>query len=192
MPQVAWASTVTAPRCELAYNGRRFPPRSQTPDQMEIRVFEAKQYEYSTPFRGDPDAAFALAKTTLLALGFEILPGSSAELRAEGPGMRSTQQSALLGVSEFRFQIAASTLTASVTLGGVASMKAFVMFFPIGLILSLVVLLAVLGQGVSYLGLWLTLPWLVLSPLMAALIERRTTRAVDRLARSMAVAALPD
>ncbi|MBW1844168.1 MAG: hypothetical protein JRJ05_07485 [Deltaproteobacteria bacterium] len=155
-------------------------------------MFESKRYEYSTSFRGDPDVALTLAKTALLSQGFEILPGSSAELRAEGPGMRSTRQSALLGVSEFRFQIAASTLTASATLGGVASMKAFVMLFPIGLILSLVVLFAVLGQGVSYLGLWLTLPWLVLSPLMAALIERRTTRAVDRLARSMAVAALPD
>jgi hypothetical protein len=159
---------------------------------METRVFEAKRYEYSTPFRGDPAAAFTLAKTALLALGFEILPGSSAELRAEGPGMRSTQQSALLGVSQFRFQIAASTLTASATLGGVASMKAFVTLFPPGLILSLVVLFAVLGQGISILGLWLVVPWLVISPLMAALIERRTTRAVDRLARSMAVAALPD
>jgi hypothetical protein len=71
-------------------------------------------------------------------------------------------------------------------------MKAFVTLFPPGLILSLVVLFAVLGQGISYLGLWLVAPWLVISPLMAALIERRTTRAVDRLARSMAVAALPD
>jgi hypothetical protein len=159
---------------------------------MEIRVFEAKLYEYSTPFRGDPDAAFTLAKTALLALGFEILPGSSAELRAEGPGMRSTRQSALLGVSEFRFQIAASTLTASATLGGVATMKAFVTLFPPGLILSLVVLFGVLGHGISYLGLWLVAPWLVISPLMAALIERRATRAVARLARSMAVAALPD
>jgi hypothetical protein len=159
---------------------------------LEIRVFKAKQYEYSAPFRGDPGAAFTLAKSALLALGFEILPGSSAELRAEGPGMRSTQQSALLGVSEFRFQIAASTLTASATLGGVATARAFVTLFPPGLILSLVVLFAVLGYGVSYLGLWLTVPWLVISPLMAALIERRTTRAVDRLARSMAVAALPD
>jgi hypothetical protein len=159
---------------------------------LEIRVFEAKLYEYSAPFRGDPGAAFTLAKTALLALGFEILPGSSAELRAEGPGMRSTQQSALLGVSEFRFQIAASTLTASATLGGVASMRAFVTLFPLGLILSLVVLFAVLGHGISYLGLWLAVPWLVISPLMAAIIERRTTRAVDRLARSMAVAALPD
>jgi hypothetical protein len=164
----------------------------QTPDQMEIRVFKAKLYEYSTAFRGDPDAAFTLAKTALLALGFEILPGSSAELRAEGPGMRSTQQSALLGVSEFRFQIAASTLTASATLGGVATMKAFVTLFPPGLILSLVVLFAALGQGTSYLGLWLVAPWLVISPLMASLIERRTTRAVARLARSMAVEALPD
>ena len=159
---------------------------------MEIRVFEAKLYEYSTSFRGDPDAAFSLAKAALLALGFEILPGSSAELRAEGPGMRSTRQSALLGVSKFRFQIAASTLTASATLGGVATMKAFVTLFPPGLILSLVVLFAALGHGISYLGLWLAAPWLVISPLMAALIERRTTRAVDRLARSMAVAALPD
>jgi hypothetical protein len=38
----------------------------------------------------------------------------------------------------------------------------------------------------------LAAPWLVISPLMATLIERRTIRAVDRLARSMAVAALPD
>jgi hypothetical protein len=155
-------------------------------------MFEPKRYEYSTPFRGDPDAALALAKTTLLSQGFEILPGSSAELRAEGPGMRSTQQSALLGVSEFRFQIAASTLTASATLGGVATMRAFVLFFPVGLILSLVVLFALLGHGISVLGLWLAAPWLVVSPLMAALIERRTTRAIDRLTRSMAVAARAD
>jgi len=158
---------------------------------VEIPVFEAKVYEYSASFRGNTDAAFTLAKTALLSQGFEILPGSSAELRAEGPGMRSTHQGALLGVSEFRFQIAASRLTVSATLGGVATMKAFVTFFPTGLILSLVVLLAVLGHGISYLGLWLAAPWLAIAPLMAALIERRTTRAVDRLARGMAVADPP-
>ena len=152
-------------------------------------MFEAKVYEYSNPFRGDSDAAFTLARTALLAQGFEILPGSSAELRAEGPGMRSTRQSALRGVSEFRFRIAASSLTVSATLGGVATMKAFVTFFPPGFVLSLVVLFAVLGHGIVYPGLWLAAPWLIVSPLMATLIERRTTRAVDRLARSMAVAA---
>jgi hypothetical protein len=98
----------------------------------------------------------------------------------------------LLGVSEFRFQIAASTLTVSAALGGVRNLKAFMTFFPPGLVLSLVVLYAVLGHGISYLGLGLAVPWLVISPLMAALIERRTIRAVDRLARSMAVEALPD
>jgi hypothetical protein len=159
---------------------------------MESRVFEAKVYEYSTAFRGDPDAAFALAKTALLAQGFEVLPGSTAELRADGPGMRSTQQSALLGVSSFRFQITASALTVSATLGGVRNRKVFVTILPPALILSLVVLFARLEEGFSYLGLWLLAPWLVVSPLMAALIERRTTRAVDRLARSMAVEARPD
>jgi hypothetical protein len=165
---------------------------SKTPYPMESCVFEAKVHECSTAFRGDPDAAFALAKAALLAQGFEILPGSSAELRAEGPGMRSTQQSALLGVSSFRFQITASALTVSATLGGVRSMKAFVTFFPPVLILSLVALFALLEDRISYLGLGLLAPWLVISPLMAVLIERRTRRAVDRLARSMAVEALPD
>jgi hypothetical protein len=159
---------------------------------LEIRVFDAKQFEYSAPFRGDPDAALSLAKASLLALGFEILPGSNAELRAVGPGMRTTQQPALLGVSEFRFQIAASALTTTATLGGVARMKAFLTFFPPGLILSLVVGLAAFGQGVSHLGLWLALPWIVISPMMAVLIERRTTRAVERLTRSMAREATPD
>ncbi len=154
-------------------------------------MFEPKRYEFTTAFRGDPERAFARAKEALLAQGFEILPGSSAELRATGPGMRSTRQPALLGASELRFQLSASTLTVSATLGGVARVKAFVTLFPVGLILSLVALLAALGQGVSYLGLGLAVPWLFASPLMAALIERRTTRAVDRLARSMALAALP-
>jgi len=175
----------------LTYNARRFSPRASAV-WMEIRVFEPKRYEYSTAFRGDPDRAFARAKDVLLAQGFEILPGSSAELRATGPGMRSTRQPALLGVSELRFQISASLLTVSATLGGVSRVKAFVTLFPVGLILALVVLFAALGQGVSYLGLGLAVPWLIISPLMAALIERRTMRAVERLARSMAVAALPD
>ncbi len=167
-------------------------PRQCAPRPSENRVFEAKVYECSTPFRGNPEAAFAAAKTALLAQGFEILAGSSAELRAKGPGMRSTRQSALRGVSEFRFQIAASTLTATATLGGVAAVKAFVVLFPPGLILALVVLFALLGRGISHLGLWSIAPWLVVSLLMAALVERRTKRAVDRLTRSMAVAARPD
>jgi hypothetical protein len=54
------------------------------------------------------------------------------------------------------------------------------------------VVFALLEEGFSYPGLWLLAPWLVVSPLMAALIERRTTRAVDRLVRSMAVEAQPD
>ncbi len=68
-------------------------------------------------------------------------------------------------------------------------MKAFVVLFPPGLILSLMAVGAAAGQGVTYLGFWLMIPWLVISPLMASLIERRTTRAVARLTRSMAAAA---
>jgi len=155
-------------------------------------VFEAKVYECSTPFRGDPELALGLAKEALREHGFAILPGSSAELRAEGPGVRSFHRSALLGVSEIRIQIAASTLTVSATLGGVAAANRLATFLPPAVALLLVISRALLGRGVAYPGLWFAALWLVASPRIEALVERRTTQAVDHLAREIAVAALPD
>ncbi len=41
-----------------------------------------QEHEYQVPYAGDPDEALDIARSTLLAQGFEILSRSRRELRA--------------------------------------------------------------------------------------------------------------
>lgn len=151
-------------------------------------MFDPKPYEYSVPFSGNAVNAFDVARTALLALGFEILIDSESELQAEGPGMHSNRQPELLGVSLLRLHISSSNITATASLGGVAKMKTFVYLFPPGLVLSLLLFFSLLGMEVSWLFILMVLPWAFISPLIGRSLERRTTKAVDRLVRGMAQA----
>ena len=72
---------------------------------------------------------------------------------------------------------------------GVATLKAFVLLFPPGLVLSLFVIFKLAGMDVPWLMLLAAAPWIVIGPLMAGSLERRTTRAVEALVRGMAHAA---
>lgn len=149
-------------------------------------MFDPKVHEVSTPLAGDPAAALDVARIALLSLGFEILADSEAELCARGPGMQSNRQPALLGASELSLRVTSSDVAARATLGGVAAMKAFLFLFPPGLALALALLFGLLGMQNWWVAGAAVAPWLLLSPWMAALIEFRTTRAVDRLVRGMA------
>jgi hypothetical protein len=148
-------------------------------------VFDATDHEYEIPFSGDPAAAFDVARTALLGLGFEIVDQSSRELRATGPGMRSTSQPPLCGASEITFLAGTSTIIARARLGGVRNMKMFLWLFPPGLGLALMALFSLMGRPFSWTPLLAVSPWLVLSPFLSSRIEQRTTKAVDGLARSM-------
>ena len=149
-------------------------------------MFKPKKYQYSTPFSGDAGEALKIAKTTLLSLGFEITAKSENELHAIGPGLRSTQQPDLLGVTELKLKIDPSSIIANAVLGGAARMKAFVIIFPPGLVLFLLLIFSLIGMDVSLIhALWF-LPWLFISPLMGNMIERKTIRAVESLVRGMA------
>ena len=151
-------------------------------------MFKPGQYQYSTKFRGNAEAALNVARTTLLSLGFEISDSTTTELTATGPGMHSNQQPALLGVSKLKLHIGSTSITANAVLGGANTMKNFVYFFPPGLVLILLISFALLGMEISWLfALWV-LPWFVIGPWMARMIERSTTNAVDALVRGMAQA----
>ena len=154
-------------------------------------VFSPAEHKFTVLFRGDAQAALSLAQAALVAQGFEILAQSASELCVRGPGLHSTRQSPLLGATELSLHIAASSIEAQAALGGVARMKAFVYLFPpgLGLVLSLPFLLA--GLPNWWVGLLAVAPWLVLSPLMGAMIERRTIRAIEGLVRSMVAVAKP-
>ena len=149
-------------------------------------MFGQKEYRYSIPFSGNAKDALNIARTSLLSLGFEILHISEKELFATGPGMHSTQQPDLLGVSKIKLNIHSSSITAVASLGAAAKMKTFVYIFPPALLLILLLTFVLMGMNVSWIyAVWI-LPWIFIAPLMGKLIERKTTRAVDRLVRGIA------
>jgi hypothetical protein len=151
-------------------------------------VFEPRQHEYSVPFNGNPADALDVARTALLALGFEIALDSDRELHAEGPGMHSNQQPALVGASSIRFLVTESSVSVVARLGGVATMKTFVYLFPPGLVASLLVMAKFLEPDFSLLHLLWVLLWAGIAPFIGRALERSTNRAIDRLVRSMAQA----
>jgi hypothetical protein len=149
-------------------------------------MFTAKVHETRATLTGNATTALAVARTALLSLGFEILSDSSSELVAHGPGMGSNREPALLGASELQLQVAGYEVVARATLGGVAALKTFLYLFPPALALALGLGFAYSGMGGWWACLAWALPWLVLSPWLAARLERRTTQAVDRLVQGMA------
>ena len=148
-------------------------------------MFTPTHYSYSALFRGDTKAAFDVARTALVAQGFEILAQSDKELRARGPGMSSTRDPPLAGASELTLHVDASRIEAQATLGGVARLKAFVYLFPPGLGLVLAVSFLLAGMPNWWVGILCVAPWLFLSPWMGSMIERKSTKGVDSLVRSM-------
>ncbi len=145
-----------------------------------------KTYTFSEPYRGRAGAAFDVARPALLALGFDLRTESSSELHAKGPGMQSTQQPALLGVSAIRFVVASSSIRAEAVLGGVSRMMTFIYLFPPGLAAVLAASFALAGMQHWWVALLTAAPWVLIAPLLASVVKRRTMRAVEALVRSMA------
>lgn len=151
-------------------------------------MFTPKEHCYSAQFSGNPAAAFGIARTTLLALGFDIFVDSDDEMQAAGPGMHNNQQPPLVGVSTLKLNISSARISAEAILGGVAKMKAFVYLFPPGLMLLLLMTWALAGMSVPWWPALSVLPWFLISPLIARSLERKTITAVDSLVRSMSQA----
>jgi hypothetical protein len=149
-------------------------------------MFRPDVHKRSVPFRGSAEAAFDLARTTLLSQGFTIVTDTHDELTAVGPGMQSNRQSPLVGASRLQLRVVSSTIMGTATLGGVATMKKFVYLFPATLILALFVIFRLVGMSASPLILLGAAPWLLVAPLLASSIKRKTTRSIDALVGGMA------
>ena len=145
-------------------------------------------HNYSVPFAGDAVKALDVARTTLLSLGFEIQVDTSGELVAEGPGMHSNQQPPLLGATSVHLRLSPSEIAAEAVLGGAATMKRFIVLFPPGLVVSLLLFNNIFVASVSLIHILWVLPWFAIAPLFGRAMERSTIRAVERLVRGMAQA----
>lgn len=155
------------------------------------------EYAKTVPFTGNAAKATEIARSTLLPLGFQVVSSSDYELRATGPGINSTRENPLKGISEATIVVRSSAIEMQAALGGVRKMKLFLMFFPLGMALLFMIVFGVIALSVPVFRRWWVFliplaalaPWLFLSPMMIRMIERRTNQAIDTLLNNMVMLA---
>jgi hypothetical protein len=153
------------------------------------------EYAKTVPFTGRASKALYVAQSTFISQGFQIVANTDSELRVTGPGMSSTRENPLRGVSEATIIVRPEAIEIKAILGGVERIKTFLRFFPLGMALFFLLVFGVLALTVPVLRIWwifliplLALsPWLFLAPMIARSTEKRTTQAVDTLLNNMMV-----
>ncbi|HYJ46829.1 MAG TPA: hypothetical protein VEV81_09465 [Pyrinomonadaceae bacterium] len=155
------------------------------------------EYARTIPFTGRSAKALQVAMSTFIPLGFQITASTDHELRVTGPGITSTRESPLKGISEAAIVVRSSAIEMKAELGGVRKLKTFLTFFPLGMALLFLIIFGVLALSLpNFRRWWIFLipllalsPWIFLAPMMSRQIERRTAQAIDTLLSNMAMLA---
>ena len=118
---------------------------------------------------------------------FRILTAGTDTIEVKGPGMRSSRQPAIHGISwaRLRFSHAAGGGTAVscwAELGGVRWMTRFLIYFIIGMAVfcfALFALLGMLGKGpLALVSLAPVAPWIILIPVLSKVFASRTRKSL--------------
>lgn len=151
------------------------------------------EYSKTVPFTGRASRALDVARSTFIGQGFQITASSDNELRVTGPGINSTRENPLKGVSEASIIVRNAAIEIKATLGGAQKLKTFVRIFPLAMEIFFLLIFGVLALVLPRFRQWwifliplLALsPWLFLGPVIARSIERKSTQAVDTLLSNM-------
>jgi hypothetical protein len=151
------------------------------------------EYSKTVPFTGRASKALEVARSTFLPQGFQFVASNDYELRVTGPGINSTRENPLKGISAALIITGPSAIEMKATLGGVEKMKKFLIFFPMGMAVLFLIVFGVLAlTQPAFRHPWIFLipilalsPWLFLAPLMSRMIGSRTMQAIDTLLNNM-------
>lgn len=151
------------------------------------------EYSKSVPFTGHGARALDVARSTFIGNGFQIIASSDYELRVTGPGINSTRENPLRGVSEATIIVRSSTIEIKAMLNGAQKMKRFMQLFPLAMAVFFLIVFGALAWRLPVLrNVWFFLtpmlalsPWIFLAPLIARSIERKTKEALDTLLSNM-------
>lgn len=146
------------------------------------------------------------ALATLTNNGFAIVNRDENTAELTGPGLNSTKQNPLLGASRIKLRLQDQQLCLNAELGGVDSMRRFLMRFPFLPGLGLGLLFGIIGgltfrrqfgvgfgvpwaQGLAWMlfaigGAIPVTPWLFFSPVLSNMIRTRTQTALTTLVQN--------
>ena len=135
-----------------------------------------------------------VAIDALVANGFRIGSKTDSTLSCTGPGMNSTSQNPLRGISNAQITVSGSTISIRAELGSVKFMIVFLIALFTGMSLFFLVIFGVMHvhtRQPSQVPPFLlpTILGIVLVPFLGVVTKRRTTRAIDALLHNMATLA---
>ena len=150
-------------------------------------------YSIRREFTGSESAALSAIESILLSVNFRIVESSASRLALVGRGIRSTKENPLRGATEIEVETKSGSVSLNAKLGGVRSMALFVCSFPVLLwaILAISASLksgdaAAVMNGKALIG---AAVWLVIGPVLAVWIRRRTIDSLeDMLENALALA----
>lgn len=151
------------------------------------------EYSKTVPFTGRGAKALDVARSVFVGQGFQIMTSSDYELRVTGPGINSTKENPLKGVTDATVIVRSASIEIKAILGGAEKMKTFLRLFPLGLAIFFMLIFGALAWSLpDFRRPWIFLipllalsPWLFLGPLISRSIEKRTKQAVDTLLSNM-------
>ncbi len=149
-------------------------------------------YEKTEPFSGNMEKAFEVAKNVFIQHNFQIVRDSDSEVEFTGPGMLSSMQNPLVGISRVCIRGTSGNISIEAEFGGIRRLTKYLVFFIVGTAIFFLVFFGIMfskqGRPLNKIILNVLapfIPWPILIPLIHILMKSRTSKALDRLLTNM-------
>jgi len=150
-------------------------------------------YEKTVPFGGNVRKAIEVARNAFIHHNFQIVHDSDLEVELIGPGMLSSRQNPLVGISRIRIRGSSGNLSLEADFEGIRKLTKYLALFIVSMAIFFVLFFGIRfsrqGQPVTkviLISLAPFIPWPVIIPLMAIWMKSRTSKALDTLVNNMA------
>ncbi len=149
-------------------------------------------YEKTEPFSGNMEKVLEVVKNVFIQHNFQIVRDSDKEVEFTGPGMLSSRQNPIVGISRICIRGASGNISIEAEFGGIRKLTKYLVVFIVGMAIFFVVLFGILlpkqGQPLNktiLISLAPFIPWPILIPLIYIWMKSRTSKAIDRLLANM-------
>ena len=146
-------------------------------------------YETEIPFKGDEKKALDVSLNVFISQGFEIVDKRDTSYELMGPGMWSTRQNPLVGISRVMVNAYSDRIKLRAEFGGIKKMQTFLLALICGMALFFIILFGYLFRDAPGYSIFIPLapffPWPFLIPIMVRVMKKRTLRAIDTFFKNM-------